>query len=260
MRSPTDRFSDRVDAYIRSRPGYPSRTIDLLGAECGLGPGSVVADVGAGTGIFSALLLRMGCTVFAVEPNAPMREAAERRLVGTPRFHSVAGTAERTTLPSKSVDLVTAAQAFHWFDSKQVRREFRRILKPGGSVVIVWNERLKDVDPFHADYERLLEKWGTDYRSVDRRAMDRSITRDFFAPHPFRTESFSNAQTLDMEGLKTRLLSSSYAPNMDSPNCAPMLEELEAIFARHVRDGGVIMRYRTVVHFGVLGGRDRFAT
>ncbi len=260
MRSSTERFSDRVDAYVRSRPGYPSQTIDLLGTECGLGPDSVVADIGAGTGIFTALLLGTGCTVFAVEPNTPMRQAAERRLAGSRRFHSVAGTAERTGLPSGSVDLVTVAQAFHWFDLNRVRREFRRIPREGGSVAIVWNERLKDIDGFHVDYERLLNRWGTDYRKVERRALDPSITRDFFAPRPFRTESFSNAQTLDLEGLKTRLLSSSYTPNLDSPDCAPMLEDLEAIFARHVRDGGVIMRYRTVVHFGVLGGRGRFAT
>jgi SAM-dependent methyltransferase len=198
------------------------------------------------------MLLDAGCTVLAVEPNASMREAAEAALGAEAGFRSVAGTAEQTGLPGESVHLVTATQAFHWFDRELARREFTRILAPGGSLAIVWNDRLKDADGFHSDYERLLQRWGTDYREVDHARIRDEELREFFAPHPLRKESFPNSQTLDHNGLETRLLSSSYAPNRDSPDCAPMLLELEALFARHALDGVVTMRYNTIVYYSRL--------
>jgi SAM-dependent methyltransferase len=250
MSAPTERFYDRVDAYVRSRPAYPVEVIDLLRRECGLGAGSVVADVGSGTGIFTRMLLDAGCTVFAVEPNASMRRAAEAVLSVEARFRSMAATAEQTGLPAESMQLITATQAFHWFDRILSRREFARILVPGGWVAILWNERFKDVDAFHSDYERLLQRWGTDYRNVDHARIGNEALQEFFAPHPFQTKSFPNEQTFDRIGLETRLLSSSYAPNLDSPDCAPMLRELEEVFARHERGGVIAMRYRTVVYYG----------
>jgi SAM-dependent methyltransferase len=252
MSEPTTRFSDRVDAYVRSRPGYPPAVLDLLRSECGLTAASVVADVGSGTGIFTKLLLDAGCSVFAVEPNASMRVAAERSLSGYPRFHGVSGRAEATGLPDRSIDLVTATQAFHWFDRAAAKAEFGRILRPAGQAAIVWNERLKDVDRFHAEYEDLLEMWGTDYARVDHTRIEDSVLGEFFAPYPFRTARFENAQAFDFEGLKNRLLSSSYAPNLDSPSSPPMLAELERIFERHAQRGIVTMRYSTVIHHGCL--------
>ena len=142
------RFSDRVADYVRTRPGYPTAVLDILGTETGLNPATVVADVGAGTGLSAELFLRNGNTVFGVEPNREMREAAESLLAGYANFHSVAGSAESTTLPDASVDLIVAGQAFHWFDVPRARAEFRRILRPDGVVVLMWNTRRLDTTPF----------------------------------------------------------------------------------------------------------------
>ena len=126
----TTRFTDRVDDYVRYRPGYPDVLFATLRDVAGLSAHAIIADVGSGTGISTSHLLRAGWDVFAVEPNAAMRAAAERAQGGNPHFHSVEGRAERTTLAPASVDAVTAAQAFHWFDLDEARAEFVRILKP----------------------------------------------------------------------------------------------------------------------------------
>ncbi len=252
MKDPTERFSDRVDAYVRSRPSYPPGVVELLRAECGMKEGSIVADVGSGTGIFTRLLIDAGCTVCAVEPNAAMRQAAEREFAGEARFRSIEETAERTGLGSATVDLITATQSFHWFDRGRARGEFERILRPDGPVAIVWNERLKTVDKFHSDYERLLQTWGIDYARVDHSRISGDEMRRFFAPQPCRSQRFENAQVFDEDGLRSRLLSSSFAPNIGNPGCAPMLDELAKIFRRHSRNGAVVMRYETVVYYGRL--------
>src|SRR5580693_3511385 len=128
----TSRFSDRVENYVRYRPGYPPQVLETLKLECGLKREHLFADIASGTGIWTRLLLENGNRTFGVEPNSGMREAAERLLAGFPNFTSVSATAEATTLPDHSMDFVTAAQAAHWFNREQSRREFGRILKPGG--------------------------------------------------------------------------------------------------------------------------------
>ena len=162
---PTARFTSRVDDYVRARPGYPPEVVRLLETECALGPGKSVADVGSGTGILTRDLLETGATVYAVEPNAAMREAAEAALepLSPPGergrgegFVSLAATAEATTLPDAAVDLVIAAQAFHWFDRDAARQEFSRILREPRWVALVWNERAESGTPFLEGYETLL--------------------------------------------------------------------------------------------------------
>src|SRR6266436_8714589 len=181
---PTQRFSSRVGNYVRYRPGYPSAVVDLLRKECGLSSNTVIADVASGTGIFTRMLLDNGNRVFGVEPNAEMRQAGEEFLVEYPHFTSVAGTAEATTLADHSVDFVTAAQAAHWFDRQKARREFIRILKLGGWLVLLWNERLTDSTKFLRDYEQLLLTYGTDYQDV-RHERTTSVIQEFFDPAPF---------------------------------------------------------------------------
>jgi len=144
MTDSKNRFSSRVEDYIKYRPGYPQEVISLLAAECGLTPDSIISDVGSGTGILSELFLRCGNKVYGVEPNAEMRTAAKRLLKDYVNFQSIDGNAEATTLPKHSVDFVTAAQAFHWFDQPKAHREFASILKPDGWAVLIWNERRLD--------------------------------------------------------------------------------------------------------------------
>src|ERR1700686_2984331 len=168
-KSPTARFSDRVENYVRYRPGYPPKVLDLLRDECGLRPRHIVADIASGTGVFTRLLLENGNSVFAVEPNAAMREMGIQQLQSlqsNDRLVSVAGTAEGTTLRAASVDFVTAAQAAHWFDLPRARKEFARILRPDGWCVLIWNERETTTTPFLQDYEQLLLTYGTDYKEV----------------------------------------------------------------------------------------------
>jgi SAM-dependent methyltransferase len=245
----TTRFSDRVENYVRYRPGYPPQVLDVLRAETGLAPKHTIADVGSGTGISAKLFLDAGHTVHAVEPNGEMRAAAEAMLGADARFHSVAGSAEATTLPDASVDYVVAAQAFHWFDPAAVGPEWKRILRPGGWMVLLWNTRQTDSTPFLRAYEALLHEHGTDYASVNHEnvtdASLRAVLGEGYARHVV-----PSAQVFDFESLKGRLLSSSYVPNVDHPGHAPMLAELERIFSEHQQDGRVRFEYDTEIYFG----------
>jgi ubiquinone/menaquinone biosynthesis C-methylase UbiE len=244
----TQRFSSRVDNYVRYRPGYPTEVLELLKAECGLTSDSVIADIAFGTGIFTWMLLENGNRVFGVEPNAEMRRAGEQFLKSYSRFTSVAGTAEETTLPDHGVDFVTAAQAAHWFDREQARREFIRILKPGGWLVLVWNDRRLDSTEFQRQYEQLLRTYGTDYEDVRQRGMTLAI--DGFFGQSFQTRSFEYKQAFDFAGLEGRLLSSSYIPQKDHPRYDPMMRELRRIFDEHHMDGRVSFDYDTRVYYG----------
>jgi SAM-dependent methyltransferase len=243
----TSRFSDRVENYVRYRPGYPLEALAVLRSECGLAPSHVVADIASGTGIWTRILLENGNHVFGVEPNAEMRQAGERVLAGFPGFTGVAGTAEATTLANQSVDFVTAAQAAHWFDRKRARQEFLRILKPGGWLVLLWNERLTDTTPFLRDYEQLLLTYGTDYQEVRH---ERTGVKEFFDPQPFQEHAFPNYQEFDYEGVQGRLLSSSYVPGASDARYEPMLRQLRAIFDRYAVSGRATFEYKTRVYFG----------
>lgn len=250
--SPTQRFSNRVENYIRYRPGYPGAVIDTLVRECGLTTKSVVADIGSGTGILSELFLKHGNPVFGVEPNREMREAGERLLKRYPNFTSINGTAETTTLADRSVDFVTAGQAFHWFDRSQAHQEFTRILKPNGWVVLIWNDRHIDTSRFLCAYEELLHRYGTDFEAVAHRNVNATAIAAFFAPQVPTPRTFHNHQVFDFDCLRGRLLSSSYAPESGHPNHLPMLDALHAIFDKHQTDGQVEFTYTTVVYFGHL--------
>ena len=247
----TSRFSDRVENYVRYRPGYPAEVLRVLHRECGLTKDHALADIASGTGIWTRMLLENGNSVFGVEPNAEMRGAAEHLLAVFPRFISVAGTAESTTLPNGSMDFVTAAQAAHWFDREHARREFLRILKPGGWLVLLWNERITDATRFLRDYEQLLLTYGTDYEEV-RHERTTDAVNEFFDPAPFQERAFAMRQEFDYAGLEGRLLSSSYAPGPDHPKHAPMLRNLRQIFDVHAIAGRVTFDYNTRMYFGRL--------
>ena len=246
----TTRFSNRVADYVRYRPGYPEGLIQTLRDEAGLKPSSVVADIGSGTGISTELFLRLGCVVLAVEPNREMREAAEAQFREQPPFHSINGTAEATSLEAASVNLVVAGQAFHWFDVERTRTEFARILRPGGLVALFWNSRHLDTTPFLKNYEKLLQDFATDYQQVDHKRIDASVLKDFFGGDHFQTRTFPNSQTFNFEGLRGRLLSSSYAPTAGHPRHTLMLRKLERLFRDHESGGQVRFDYDTELFFG----------
>jgi ubiquinone/menaquinone biosynthesis C-methylase UbiE len=248
---PVKRFSTRADNYAKYRPGYPAGVIDILNESCGLREASIIADVGSGTGIITELFLKNGNRVFAIEPNAAMRAIAERLLIAYPKFVSVDGSAEATILAQQSVDFVVAAQAFHWFDRRQARLEFLRILKPNGWVVLIWNERRLDSTPFLRAYEDLLLRYGTDYQKVRHENIASEIA-DFFGPSGFQLMNLENYQHFDFDSLKGRVLSSSYTPEPAHPNFEPLLSELQEIFGANQKDGTVSFEYETKVYYGHL--------
>ena len=249
---PTERFSNRVANYVKYRPHYPVGVLECLLRRCGLGAQSIIADIGSGTGILSELFLQNGNALFGVEPNREMREAGERLLRGYSRFTSVTGSAEATTLSGTSVDFVTAGQAFHWFDRDAARAEFRRIVRPGGWVVLVWNERDETTTPFARAYELLLHTFGTDYTAVTHRNIDPSTLEQFFETD-FGVESMPNAQQFDYVGLEGRLLSSSFVPAAGERGFDDMVAALRRTFEQHAVRGRVAFEYETRVYFGRLG-------
>ena len=210
---------------------------------------SVVADVASGTGIFTRMLLENGNRVYGIEPNEKMRKAGEEYLAPYLNFTSLAGTAESTTLLDASVHLITAAQAAHWFDREKAISEFRRILRAGGSLVLLWNDRQKGRPGFDQEYEAMLDAYGTDYAEVKRRD---DASGGFFGSIPFRKRVLRNFQDLDYESLEGRLMSSSYAPQERHPSHGPMLAELKRIFATYQNSGMVRMEYDTKLYFGQL--------
>ncbi len=247
----TQRFSDRVDNYVRYRPGYPPEILQLLRECCGFTQESRIADLGFGTGIFTRMLLENGNTVFGIEPNQEMREAGEKLLEGFASFRSIGATAEQTTLEDHSVDFVTAAQAAHWFDREPTRREFSRILKPGGWVVLLWNERLTDSTPFLVEYEQLLLEYGTDYAEVRHERTTETIG-GFFAPAQHEMATFRTQQIFEYASLEGRVFSSSYIPSPNDPRSGPIRQALRELFERYQENNTVAFDYDTKVFFGHL--------
>lgn len=248
MSDVTQRFSSRVENYIKYRPSYPKEVIETLKSECGLTPRSVIADIGYGTGILAEMFLQNGNPVYGVEPNREMREAGERLLSGYANFRSIAAKAEATMLGYHSVDFITAGQSFHWFDRAAAKIEFKRILRSGGWIVLIWNERLVTT-PFLFEYEQLLKSFSIDYEQVDHRRLDPDVMRDFFGTDRFRLERFRNEQVFDFAGLKGRLVSSSYSPEPGHPKYEPMIDRLQQLFQTYQEDGKVVVEYQTMTYF-----------
>jgi len=248
--NPLQRFSNRVEEYIKSRPSYSAEIMNFLTYELGMIPPDKIADIGSGTGKFSELLLKNNNVVYGVEPNEEMRKAAERLLAGYKNFISIHGTAEDTGLRAQSVRFITCAQAFHWFNHNKVKIEFKRILMPAGWIVLVWNSRIIDSTGFMQDYEKLLLNFSIDYSTVNHKNIDKQILDSFFSGYKLR--AFPYSQSFEFGGLKSRLLSSSYAPKEDNPNYQPMIDELENIYNKNKIEEKVEFIYNTEVYYGKI--------
>lgn len=244
----TRRFSRRADWYSKYRPSYPPKILDILGKRIGFRSLDVVADIGSGTGLLSKIFLENGNKVFGVEPNESMRSYAEKELAGF-NFVSVKGTAERTTLPTGTVDLIAVGQAIHWFDRRLAKGEFSRISRAGAHLCVIYNDRTKD-------------RFGRAYAEVVR-ANERDRAK---VPNPTpayisgyfnrgKREGFAvpNEQVLDFEGLMGRLLSASYMPTPGERSFAKMRKDVRALFDEFCHDGKVKLRYDTRVLVGPVG-------
>lgn len=249
MMDPTGRFSSRVENYIKYRPKYPPVIIDLLKEECQLTDSSIIADVGSGTGLLTELFLKNGNCVYGLEPNREMREAGERLLKSYARFTSVASRAESSTLADESVDFVTSGRAFQWFDHEEALREFSRILRPQGWVVIVWIKRRASATPFLAAYERLLLTQAIDYQAMKRK---RDELERLLGLGGLKVKTLEHEETFDYDRLKGQLLSYSISPEAGQENFNSMLDELSAIFQDHQENGNVTFEYDTTIYYGQL--------
>jgi SAM-dependent methyltransferase len=248
----TERFTDRVDAYVAARPSYPDPIAPLLAREYGLKAQAVVADIGCGTGLSCVPFLRAGFAVIGVEPNDAMRAAGEKFLAGKGDFRAVAGTAESTTLPVASVDLVVAAQAAHWFKLQPARAEARRILRYPTIAALIWNDRDATSTPFARDYEQLLQDFGVDYERIRHRHSAEEVVGGFFGHERYRESTLPNPTSLDWPTLVARVLSASYMPQPDSAAYAPMEKKLRELFDAAQAGGKVTMNYVTRVFHGEI--------
>ncbi len=251
MKNSVERFSNRVENYVKYRPVYPREILDFLRDEAGFTRSSIVADIGSGTGISARLFLENGNTVYAIEPNKDMREAAEKFLKEFPNFGSIDGTAENITLKDESVDFIVAAQAFHWFNNRETVAEFERILKTGGFIVLIWNERQLDSNEFLRRYENLLKEFGKDYEKVRHDNVNRKDLEKIFKTQLF-SKTFQNRQTLDYNGMKGRILSSSYMPSEKDENFKDLEKNLKTLFADFEENGKITILYDTKVFCGKI--------
>lgn len=257
MTTKLTRFSGRASFYARHRPGYPDAVIRILEQRADWNPQQTIADIGAGTGISSELFLRHGNTVWGVEPNADMRSEAAHWQARYPEFHLVDGLAEDTRLPNASVDLVVAATAFHWFDATRCRHEFRRILRPGGRVALLWNLYQSPETPLVRAFEELAARFGNKGRHSwgrERHNISKAAARLFGNEKAYDAHYLENNERLDFEGLRGRLLSASYVPLPGDDRFEPMLAELHALFAQYASGGFVELRYQTAIYLGELPG------
>ncbi|HZC35417.1 MAG TPA: class I SAM-dependent methyltransferase [Chthoniobacterales bacterium] len=247
MKSPTERFGDRVEQYAKYRPRYPEALLGLLLNK--IPQPATVADIGSGTGILTNQLLQAGYQVVAVEPNKPMREAAEHRLSRNEAFRSVDGTAENTNLPSLSVDAVTCAQSFHWFDRVKCRMEFDRILTPKGVIALIWNDRVRE-DPLMTEYDEILSRLVSEYPNCSHRRVSPADIEAFFAGGSFQSYTFSNDQFLTREEFLGRVISSSYVPLAGEPGHRELIEACNGLFDRFAVDGSIQFLYETILYLG----------
>jgi ubiquinone/menaquinone biosynthesis C-methylase UbiE len=251
-RDPLTRFSDRAEDYAKYRPHYSSEVVRALEQACGLRSDHLIADVGCGPGLLAEIFLQNGNRVIGVEPNREMRIAGEKYLAEYPNFSMIDGSAEATNLADASVDFVAAAQAFHWFRPPETRAEFARVLKPGGWVVLVWHDRNTEDTPFLRAYEQFVRQHAHDYEHVSHKwVASYSAIQHFFAPNEMRMIKQHSEQRLDHDGVRGRLMSSSYMPRTGERHEA-MMQALPQLFHSHATDGRVRLEYDTKIYYGHL--------
>ncbi len=246
-----DIFKGRSSDYSQYRPSYPPDIIPLLEKEIGFSPASVVADVGAGTGILSRLFIENGNTVFGVEPNDEMRGVAKTGLRAFPNFHALKGTGEETNLQQDSIDLVVCGQSFHWLDPVRAKVEFRRILKEPGNVALFWNDRVDVQGGFNPEYEKIIMEYSPKYHSSGSTVLDDGLFEDFFSG-TCRVFTLDNFQELNLEGIMGRYQSASYSISQDDKNYQKLVNSFEEAFKEHQENGFVKLLYKTKAFIGTL--------
>lgn len=242
--NPKSRFSNRVENYAKYRPHYPNEIIKFLNSTVGLTKGDIIADIGSGTGISSKLFLDNGNKVYGIEPNAEMRLTGEKYLINYTNFHSIDASSEYTKLESESVDIISSGQAFHWFEPEPTKKEFLRILKPGGLVVII-NNRRKLGSEFMNEYVELIRKYSDSYVN---KPLNTNLS-DFFDSNTIYKEVFNNPQIFNLEKLIGNLLSYSYIPDKEKAIFSTMISDFEILFKKYNKNDSIVFDYETVLYY-----------
>jgi SAM-dependent methyltransferase len=248
----TNRFTGKADSYDKYRPSYPKEFLDYLYGEAGFSSDSAIADIGAGTGKFTELLLQRGSFVYAVEPNPDMLEVLVKNFSGLQNFSAVAAPAESTTLLENSVDFITVAQAFHWFDAVKFKAECQRILKPGGKAVLVWNSRDDESEVVRA-YDELCFKFCPDFTGASngRRGVEEPVNCfEFFKNGEFKFNVFDNVIPLTFDNFIGAFTSASYAPNEEDEAFLPLKAALTELFDKYKKNDILKMPFFTISYFG----------
>lgn len=245
----SQKFTGKGNIYQQYRPDYAPEAMQYLKEKLGIGPGASVADVGSGTGIFTRQLLLLVARVYAVEPNPDMRAEAERQLAAFPGFRSIAGRDSDTTLPDQSVNLVSAAQAFHWFERAAFRLECRRILKPGGKVLLVWNQR-DHTSPVNQASKQIFNEYCPDFKGFSGGMNQRDARIESFFSHGYELLQFVYPIYYTREGYIGRCLSASYAILSDNPRYEAFVAALGQVFDQHEQNGKLLLSNTTVFHLG----------
>ncbi|MFW5437638.1 class I SAM-dependent methyltransferase [Paenibacillus apiarius] len=246
----TNKFTGKADTYSKYRPNYPQEYMNYLISSNQLNSNHNIADIGSGTGIFTQQLLDRNFKVFAVEPNRDMRTIAEKALSSYANFISIPGTAEHTGIPSSSVDLVTVAQAFHWFDKDRFKMECQRILKPNSNAALVWNSRDTSSLFVHENAE-ICKKLCSGFKGFSG-GIDASpdIYKDFFKDGNYEYKEFRHDLEFNMEGFIGRNLSASYAPKPTDTNYNPFIEAVTELFIKYSRDNMIVIPNITRSYIG----------
>lgn len=246
-----DRFYNKADKYELYRPNYTNESIDLIIEKCkiDLNNNLFVADIGSGTGKFTKLLLDKGFNVFAIEPNSDMRKIAQKKFKNYNNFISLDNTAEDTGLKENSVDLITVAQAFHYFDLDKVKKEFKRILKPNGKVVLIWNFRLRSSN-FISQYEDIIYSFHSNTNEPTH-AQDKMVDEvfsDFFSDYTIF--NISNEQKFNFDSLWGRTLSNNHMPSENEEDYDILYNKIKELFDIYQKDNEIIFPYRTQIVIG----------
>ena len=245
----TQQFTGKASAYTKGRSDYPEALFDDLYHKYGFAPDSVIADIGSGTGKFCQPLLMRGSIVYAVEPNEDMLHAAPSFLRSASNYHPVKASAESTTLPDASIDHITCAAAFHWLDAKAFHAECRRILKPGGLVVMAWNVRDREapLNRAHAEvFRRFCPKFTSLSHGFDACQADLSI----FYGGKYERIAYEDSTVQDKKKFLARSLSSSYALKPKDAEYAGFVSALEELFDAWKQDGVVTVPAQCIAFIG----------
>lgn len=244
----TDKFTGKASIYAKTRPAYSKGLIHQLHEM--VVPQAIVADIGSGTGIFSKELLELGCKVYGVEPNEDMRREAEKKLRMYSNFQQVNGAAERTTLPDRSVDLITVAQAFHWFDKEKFKVECHRILHDNGHILLVWNSRVPD-HPLVKENEAIFRRYCREFTGFSGGiSFDNEGIETFFCK--VEVLKYPNNLYVDKQTFIGRNLSASYSLKEEDVEYQSYVNELEELFEKYQKDGILCVPNETIAYFGNL--------